>query len=237
MKYSNNSKEFIYDFAGIKHDSVESMCKYYQIPIKTYFARRNELGWDEEKALTTPPIRRKREGERKDHLGNTYKTLNELCVAYNISVSLYCVRHRTLGWSLEKTLTTPVETRYSHKPGTATDHLGNTYRSVASMCKHYGVSYDNYRNRIRNGWTVEEALCRNVNALDSDYFDNYDFYMDHNGNIYFTLDEMCECYNIKVTTFTSRRRMGWPLDKALETPTREKASYNYEDDYLDDFER
>lgn len=41
---------------------------------------------------------------------------------------------------------------------------------------------------------------------------------DHKGNVYETLEDMCEAYNIKPETFTSRINRGWMLEEALLTP-------------------
>lgn len=46
----------------------------------------------------------------KDHLGNRYDTLEEMCNHYNIRVQTY-INRRNRGWSLEGALTRPVRTR------------------------------------------------------------------------------------------------------------------------------
>lgn len=38
------------------------------------------------------------------------------------------------------------------------DHLGNKYSSVAEMCNHYGVNFNVFKERLRRGWSVKDAL-------------------------------------------------------------------------------
>ena len=39
-----------------------------------------------------------------------------------------------------------------------TDHNGNKYESVASMCRAYGIAPETYWARIKKGWTKKDAL-------------------------------------------------------------------------------
>jgi len=55
----------------------------------------------------TTPVRERRQ-VIEDHKGNTYKTIDELAETYGITKGVYWARLK-LGWSLEKTLTTPIQ--------------------------------------------------------------------------------------------------------------------------------
>ena len=39
-----------------------------------------------------------------------------------------------------------------------TDHLGNTFPSLAEMCKAYGLSTPAYISRKKRGWNLEKIL-------------------------------------------------------------------------------
>lgn len=39
-----------------------------------------------------------------------------------------------------------------------TDHLGNNFKSVSAMTKHWGISRTTYLSRINMGWSIEKAL-------------------------------------------------------------------------------
>lgn len=47
----------------------------------------------------------------QDHLGNEYPSINKMLEHYGISKSNYRYRYLSAGWSLEKTLTTPVRNK------------------------------------------------------------------------------------------------------------------------------
>lgn len=110
-------------------------------------------------------------GVIKDHLNCEYKTIQEMCNHYHVSVQTYYYRINH-GYSLEQALTfKKEETRNIAKTKFVNcqnpvdeeerkDHLGNIYLSKTCMCKHYGVSrnlYDYRRKKL--GWSVEDALC------------------------------------------------------------------------------
>ena len=76
-----------------------------------------------------------------------------MCHEYGISFHNYSNRRRK-GWSVEEALTTPIEKRQKK----ATDHLGNSYKSISEMCHKYGISRHLYSNRRHRGWGIEEAL-------------------------------------------------------------------------------
>lgn len=43
------------------------------------------------------------------------------------------------------------------------DHLGNEYKSISEMCKHYGINYNNYNNkyqRNKNKFKTEKELIQ-----------------------------------------------------------------------------
>ena len=95
-----------------------------------------------------------------DHLGKTYESFADMCRHYKISVTT--VRYRLLcGWSLKDSLTKPTGD-VDIEAKSVTDHLGNKYSSVASMCKHYNIGYDALKCRVKAGWTLEKALTTPV---------------------------------------------------------------------------
>lgn len=86
----------------------------------------------------------------RDHEGNVFRTIPDMCRHWGISPSCYrerLARHFTL----EQILTYRLDF-------TSTDHLGNTYRTKSEMCNHYGVMIGTYNSRINRGWSVEKAL-------------------------------------------------------------------------------
>lgn len=98
---------------------------------------------------------------------------------------------------------------------TVTDHTGRQFDSLLAMCKYYKINCDTYLIRIKRGWTKEKALttpieCRSIRSIP----------IDHLGNRYNSIKDMCATYGLPVSAFVSRRKMGWSLDKSLLTPVR-----------------
>lgn len=91
----------------------------------------------------------------KDHLGNQYPSITEMCKAYKIKPETYNRRIKVYMWSVEKALTTPVKKnggQYCY------DHEGTRFKSESLMCKHWGIERKTYAYRRKKGLSVEEAL-------------------------------------------------------------------------------
>lgn len=58
---------------------------------------------------------------------------------------------------LEEALTRPVKSNGGLQ---CTDHRGERFFSVTSMCKYWGVNRKVYEYRISHGWTKEKALTK-----------------------------------------------------------------------------
>ena len=109
-----------------------------------------------------------------DHLGCEYKTVQEMCNHYHISVQTYYYRIKH-GYTLEQALIFKKEdtrniakTKFDNCQNPVDkeeriDNLGNIYPSKTQMCEQYGISRGSYDYRRKLGWTVEKALCSPVN--------------------------------------------------------------------------
>lgn len=146
----------------------------------------------------------------KDHLGNEYSTIMDMCKAYNINDDTYRGRIRR-GMSVEEALTTPL---VDPANGGCEDHLGNKYSSMRAMCKAYNIGIVTFKYRIKNGMSLEEALTTPL--ADSTKGKTC---KDHLGNEYISLSAMCEAYGVKANTFHSRIKSGMSLEEALTTPS------------------
>lgn len=90
-----------------------------------------------------------------------------------------------------------------------TDHLGNSFNSITSMCKYWGIDVKVFGTRMRNNWPLDIALTKGLRGINV---------MDHLGNIFSTTEEMCKHWNISSKNYNHRIRMGWSIEKALTTP-------------------
>lgn len=148
----------------------------------------------------------------RDHLGNTYNSIVELCKKYEITVSAYRTRYLYGNYSLEYTLTTPLKNgnKRNNYYTIVKDHLDNEYSTKTEMCKTYGISVYTFYSRINSGWDLEKALTtptkEEVKGISC---------KDHNGKVFKSIKEMCNYHNIVYTTFYNRIKSGWNLKDAL----------------------
>ena len=205
-----NIYKHVCDHLGNMYKSTTQMCKHYGIGRKVYDGRIKK-GWSVEKALTTPI------GSNKitDHMGKIYESTAQMCKCYGISQPTYIYRIKK-GWSVEKALTTNLE---SNNKKMVYDHLGNGFESASSMCEYYGIPYYIYKYRIKNGWSVKDALCHKIIHGKNVY--------DHLGNEYNSVTSMCKHYGISVNAFNNRLRKGVDIETALTKPM------NYPTKYID----
>ena len=110
----DNLYEPVVDHKGKQFPNFSCMCAKYGLLPRTVTTRLN-MGWELERALTTPvkqTKRRKIAREHTDHTGKSYKSQREMCAAWHINPEIY--RHRrNAGWNICKSLTAPVLTHQS----------------------------------------------------------------------------------------------------------------------------
>jgi len=98
------------------------------------------------------------------------------------------------------------------------DHLGNEFRSKASMCNHYNIDRITYLRRLQRGWTQEEALM-----VPADDKHNGLVATDYLGNEFDSISEMCRSYGIDVLLYFQRvSHLGWTPEEALTVPVGNK---------------
>lgn len=199
-RYQHKSQSrFITDHLGNTFTCIEEMCKAHGISKQQYIINiRNNCTI--EQALTTVTT----VGVAKDHKGNTYSSINEMCRAYGITKTVLRSRLE-LGWTLAEILENPQK---RHPEKKATDHLGNEYDSVNEMLEHYGVSHIKYMERLKRGYTQEEALNADANFA-------ADKCTDHEGNIFAKKKDMALYWNTKSADIWAAMKHGHSLKTAL----------------------
>lgn len=104
-----------------------------------------------------------------------------------------------------------------------TDHLGQQFPSHQALCEHHHVSMHTYHNRLRRGWTQEQALTTPTTGQQQKQRPKKDLVYDHEGNPFLSIPKMCRHWGITDKIFWSRKRvLHWPLEKILTTPVRDK---------------
>lgn len=220
------------DHLGNNFKSVSAMAKHYGISRPTYVSRIN-LGWTVEEALTVPIL--KEGGNYKpnnslegveDHLGNKFNNKVQMAKYWGIS-SAQLYSRLSSGMSLAEALTKPTTSRGKYKKREVVDHKGNSYHSVAQMARSYGISSITLHERLKRGWSVEEALTTPVDTSSyrkSKKITNVKV-QDHLGNWYDSYYALAKAYDLSFSTLYGRViKLGWSIEKALLTPTQSRTS-------------
>ena len=150
-----NSKHTVIDHKGKKHRSVKDMCKAWGITRGVYAHRKNQ-GWSLKKTLTTP-INKKYQGslEYVDLEGRVFPTIKLMAKKNGVSYAAIMYRIKK-GNSPEEALIHLLNEAKDSK--SVEDHLGNSFTTKVRMLEYWGVKYDTFRDRLKRGWSLEEAL-------------------------------------------------------------------------------
>lgn len=197
----------IKDHLGNEFPSAKTMCRHWNIKY-TVYKHNIKHGYSVEDALTigadTPGIPR----VYKDHLGNEFNSITDMCKYWGIDKSIYMARIR-YQWSQKDALTKPIRKRNDCK-----DHLGQEFKSTKDMCRYWNISYSTYLSRIKAGWSIEDALTVQENKKMSTSVSC----KDHLGQEFKSIKEMCRHWHINHQTYKNRtEKKGWPVKKALTT--------------------
>ncbi len=103
------------------------------------------------------------------------------------------------------------------------DFNGNVYANKKSMCKAHNIHTATFDSRIRNGWTLKDALEVPARAL-SLKINIRRGTTDHRGRWFSSITAMCQHYGISRMEYYSRLRQGWSLKETLTTPRNTKYS-------------
>lgn len=194
------------DANGAEFSSFNDMCKAWGTTDIDKAWNLYLRGFDMPDVLTRSTSKVQR-GVCFDHEGNAYSGMKAMCNYYDVGYGTYKHR-RECGWSLKDALTSPAISGLVYDFG-STDHLGNKFGSFGDMCKHYGKRPDVVRSRLRNDWSMKDALTLDVS-------DRLKPCKDRLGNEFPTTMEMCKHYGVKLGTFHARvEQLGWSLEEAL----------------------
>ena len=198
------------DHQGNTFSSVKTMCKYWKVPITTYYERIKKGYTIREALLSNNEERTTKNDKCQDHQGNTFPSIKEMCEYWNITDDTYHSRIRA-GYTIEEALTKGKNIKRTTQ---CQDHQGNIFSSVREMCKYWNVPTTTYYDRIKKGYTIEQTLTYDKQK-------NHQMYKtckeckDHKGNIYPSYVLMCEAYGIDYSVFEKRIKKGFTLERAL----------------------
>lgn len=137
-----------------------------------------------------------------------------LCSALNMNRTTFSQR-RAYGWSLSEIINEKIinKSKTENNNNLNSNNLKLT-KKISNQLKNLNINPNLYRYRIKKGMSHEEALKqprkRKITTVD------------HLGNHYDSLKEMCQYYNINPSVFNKRLNRKWTIEKALTTPTNKK---------------
>ena len=173
--------------------------EYIKENISTPQKEKNKYNYDYAK---NRPIYHKRSTQWIDHQGNKFNTLAEMCKFHHISINTF-MKKRQENLPLEKCLESKRK---------CIDHLGNTFKDLKEMCKYWNIPYSLYLSRQKYDWTIEKILTTPINTTHAKGKEC----IDHKGNAYISVKEMCDTYNITRSHYEYCIRKNIPLKDILE---------------------
>ena len=133
--------------------------------------------------------------------GVKYNSLVELCESYGVNYALFSSRIAN-GWSVDEAL--GLEERNKSKKGTLVVEGLNGEISLAEFCRDMNVSYSVVRNRIKKGYTLEEAVTSKKIPK-----------VKINGVEYKSLSDACGKLKMPYYVVCMRISNGWTLEEAF----------------------
>lgn len=150
--------------------------------------------------------------EVQDHKGCVFSCLKSMCMDWGISTEVFRYRRRICGWSLKKTLETPIR-KYSRFFRNIKDpETGECFKTRTAFAKTVKLSDKCIQSRIEHGLSPDMVMFgEDLRKVPS---------KDHLGNTYSSISEMCKHWGIRGALFSYRLSKGWSVEKSLTTPVK-----------------
>lgn len=150
-----------------------------------------------------------------DFNGKEFVSVAAMCRYYKIDPDVF-YRRKEKGFSLKDCLTADkysLRTKEDFTDVCYTDHNGDKYETLESMCTHWGISVKCFVGRIERGWSFEEALS--IPADTSNPVKRHSRVFDHVGNKFTSVNAMCKHWDVNLGTYKYRVKHGLSVEEAL----------------------
>ncbi len=188
---------------GKVFESITAFCKYYEVSRQKVYACLRQ-GVAIEKLINLEV----RDTQVYDHKGILHQSTRSMCKAYGVTHSTYC-RRRDMGMTLEERLMTPLKKARIDISALT----GGRYETVREFAIENRLNYVRCCGLLSSGGTIEDCMKLRLKPP----------VVDHMGYHYDSITSMCADYNIPVSTYNSRKALGYSLEDRLTKPLRKKA--------------
>ncbi len=200
-------------FLGKIYHSKKALAEDFGISPAT-FHNRLKKGWSCKQALGfeeyIPP--------KAYFQGIEYESEKAMAEAFGIE--FYSYRSKlALGWTQEEALGITLRKKTEASVEEKIEFRGKEYETERELAAEYGVNYTNYKNRIRFGWTREEALEIIPRKKPEVTMEEK---IIHLGKEYKTERDLAKDYGVKYLNYKRRLQHGWTREEALEVTHRYK---------------
>lgn len=154
--------------------------------------------------------------QRTDHKGNTFSTIKEMCEHYGVKMQVFYAR-KSRGWETKECLEGKKKKKVKKKKQIV-DHKGNTFATKNAMYERYDVKRQEFYNRKKRGWTLEECLEGKTHTNDTieynkvKFKDKYDF---------------CRYYGINLYDFIEKKNSGCTLEQIIKSCSNKENVTDY----------
>ena len=206
------SKHIEVEYNGVKYQSLKEFCYEFELNYELV-KRRLRNGWSLEDAISKPRERVCTNiAKGFSYNGKEYSSFKSFCKEHSLNYDLVKSRLRN-GWSLEDAISKPARVRRnmnSRDSNMGFSYNGKEYSSVYSFCKEYGLSYNLVKNRLRSGWSLEDAISKPARM-----YSNIAKGFSYNGKEYSSIFSFCKEHGLDYNLIKNRLMRGWSLEDSI----------------------
>ncbi len=211
-------------------DIVKRMNDSFRIPLEINIADQKPLAKPLPAPKTKVPKTKKRAHAKPISVnGKTYASVRQAIMEFGISsanVHYWQKKGFSPAEAIEHILQVRKEgiMRVAGAKYPPVDHKGNKYKTFKAMCEAWGKDATTVRNRLDNGWTLEDSLEKRVLSME-EVADRWrkagcpshrdTTFTDPFGMTFKSEKEACEYYKVKYDTYKRRLDEGKSVEYAL----------------------
>ncbi len=150
--------------------------------------------------------------------GKSFESMSALARHYKIRDYTVYARLES-GWPLEQALGLKPRPKRTASRAIKVEFGGKTFESRAALAAHYGISGDKLGNRLKDEWTMEQALGLKPRPKQSA---PRAVKVTFGGKSFDSMKLLAKHYGISSNKMCKRLKDGWPMAQALELESRPK---------------